>query len=144
MYKHTQIGWVTGISLGMGVLLCIHIGIQEPNWILFSVLGVLMICLILFSTLTVLADHRSIVVWFGPGVIRKRLSLEEIESSKVVRYHWLCGWGIRKIPKGWMFNVSGLHAVELSLKSGKVFRIGTDEPQKLNNFVRTRLSERSQ
>ena len=109
----------------------------------FSVLGVLIICLILFSTLTVLADHRSIVVWFGPGVIRKKLSLEEIESSKVVRNFWLSGWGIRKIPKGWLFNVSGLYAVELSLKSGKVFRIGTDEPQKLNNFLQTRLSERS-
>ena len=143
MYKHTQIGWVTGISLGLGVLLCIYIGIQEPNWILFSVLGVLIICLILFSTLTVLADHRSIVVWFGPGVIRKKLSLEEIESSKVVRNFWLSGWGIRKIPKGWLFNVSGLYAVELSLKSGKVFRIGTDEPHILNNFLQKRLSERS-
>ena len=143
MYKHTQIGWVTGISLGLGVLLCIYIGIQEPNWILFSLLGVLIICLILFSTLTVLADHRSIVVWFGPGVIRKKLSLEEIESSKVVRNFWLSGWGIRKIPKGWLFNVSGLYAVELSLKSGKVFRIGTDEPHILNNFLQKRLSERS-
>jgi plasmid stabilization system protein ParE len=41
----------------------------------------------------------------------------------------LYGWGIRLTPSGWMFNVSGLDAVELTLRSGKRFRIGTDDPR---------------
>ena len=34
----------------------------------------------------------------------------------------------RRTQLGWMFNVSGLDAVELSLASGARFRIGTDRP----------------
>ncbi len=34
-------------------------------------------------------------------------------------------------PWGWMFNVSGLDAVDIELKDGGRFRIGTDEPEEL-------------
>jgi hypothetical protein len=33
--------------------------------------------------------------------------------------------------QGWLWNVSGIDAVELTMKNGDRFRIGTDEPEKL-------------
>ena len=54
-----------------------------------------------------------------------------VRGVRQVRNKWWYGWGIRKIPKGWMYNVWGLDAVELEMESGKVFRIGTDEPDQL-------------
>ena len=143
MYRHTQIGWVIVICFGIIILWTGYIGMLERSWIVLWVLGVFLVCLILFGTLTVAGNHRSIQVWFGPGLIRKTFSIDDIVSSTVVRNRWWYGWGIRKLPRGWVFNVSGLDAVELLMRSGKVFRIGTDEPQKLNNFLQTRLSERS-
>jgi hypothetical protein len=57
-----------------------------------------------------------------------------------VRNRWWWGWGIRRIGRGqWLFNVSGLDAVELSMKNGKTYRIGTDEPQRLCEVVQSRL-----
>ncbi len=44
---------------------------------------------------------------------------------------WYYGWGIRLTPQGWLWNVAGLDAVELTFSNGKKFRIGTDEPGKL-------------
>ncbi len=46
---------------------------------------------------------------------------------------WYYGWGIRGWlwPKMWIYNVSGFDAVEIKLKNGKMYRIGTDEPKKL-------------
>jgi hypothetical protein len=41
---------------------------------------------------------------------------------------WWYGWGIRRGPGFRLYNVSGLDAVELRLKSGEVRRIGTDDP----------------
>jgi hypothetical protein len=35
--------------------------------------------------------------------------------------------GIRWIARGALWNVWGLDAVELELKSGRIFRIGTDD-----------------
>jgi hypothetical protein len=46
----------------------------------------------------------------------------------VVRNCWWYGWGIRRGPDFRLYNVSGLDAVELRLKSGEVRRIGTDDP----------------
>jgi hypothetical protein len=35
----------------------------------------------------------------------------------------------------WLWNVSGMGAVELQLKNGSRFRIGTDEPETLARAV---------
>ena len=36
-----------------------------------------------------------------------------------------------KIPDGWMYNVWGLDAIDVVDETGKVFRIGTDDPENL-------------
>ena len=141
MYKHTQIGWVMLVLLGAGILLTGYFGILYSNWIALSVFGVLVVCIILFPSLTVTGDDDLIKVRFGPGLIRKNFRFEEIESAKPVKNRWWYGWGIRKIGRGWLFNVSGLEAVELSMKNGRIYRIGTDEPQKLSEFIQRKLNE---
>ena len=141
MYKHTQIGWLSLISLGIGILLTGYFGFLYSNWIALSVLGVLVICIILFASLDIIVNDKSVEIRFGVGLIRKKFSLEEIESCAVVRNRWWDGWGIRKIPKGWLFNVSGLDAVELVMRNGKVYRIGTDESQNLGKFIQRKLNE---
>ncbi len=140
MYKHTQIGWVLLITLGAGILFCFVLGLLLSNWIALSVSGVLIICFILFYSLTVTVNDKFVTVSFGPGLIGKRVRIGDIESCKPVRNRWWYGWGIRKIPRGWLYNVSGLGAAELSMKNGKLYRIGTDEPQRLCEFIRKRLT----
>ena len=34
-----------------------------------------------------------------------------------------------------IYNVSGFDAVEIQLKNGKIYRIGTDEPKKLEQAI---------
>ncbi|HEU4752170.1 MAG TPA: hypothetical protein VFU47_03600, partial [Armatimonadota bacterium] len=57
---------------------------------------------------------------------------------------WI-GWGIRL---AWdhgpisVYNVSGLEAVELRMKGGGRFRIGTDEPRELCAAIHDRIMER--
>ena len=94
-------------------------------------LALLGLVLLLFLALTVEVDLESVRVWFGPGVIRKRIPLGEIRSWRAVRNPWYCGWGIRLGPGGMLWNVSGFDAVELDLPEGRRFRIGTDEPEAL-------------
>lgn len=94
----------------------------------------------LMGGLSVTVTERSVTAAFGPGLIRRTITLDRIESVKTVRNSWLTGWGIRLIPSGWMFNVSGRDAVELKLQGGGSFRIGTDEPQQLEAAVRQALA----
>lgn len=138
-YRHTQIGWVTIVTLGMvGVLMAAtSLGGGEPiPGIVF--LGLVLI-LFLFSSLTVRVEQRSLIVSFGPGLIRRTIDLGDVRDVQVVQNSWLQGWGIRRFGAGWMWNVSGLGAVELEYKSGGRFRIGTDEPEKLAAAIRQKL-----
>jgi len=41
----------------------------------------------------------------------------------------------------WIFNVSGFDAVELIMKNGKIYRIGTDEPIKLESAITVAVSK---
>ena len=59
--------------------------------------------------------------------------MSEIAVSSTGKNHWYYGWGIRLWfwPHMWIFNVSGFDAVEIRMKNGKIYRIGTDEPENL-------------
>jgi hypothetical protein len=142
-YKHTQIaGWQILIPTGAGILLTGYFGILYSNWVILSVFVILVVALILFSSLTVTVDNDSIAIRFGPGVIRKTLRLGNVLSCQTVKNSPWYGWGIRLMPNGWLFNVAGLDAVEISMRDGKVHRIGTDEPERLSNAIQMRLSGR--
>lgn len=86
---------------------------------------------LVFSSLTIEIDTDTLSWSFGWGVWTKRIPLGEIASVVPVRNPWWYGFGIHRTPRGWLYNVSGLEAVEISLRSGRKLRLGTDEPAKL-------------
>ena len=139
IYRHTQIGWVvvgvTGLVL-LALLLPAHAASPAAAAILLAVL-------ILFCCLTVTVDAERIDVRFGPGPIRFRIPLADVRSCRIVRNPWIAGWGIRWIGSGWLYNVSGLDAVELALTNGKVCRIGTDEPEALCAAIEQAVAQRA-
>lgn len=137
-YRHTQFGWLTVGVCGALVLFYALCPLPERaprEWIVSLPAILLGMVVLLFGTLTVEVDDRSVRLWFGVGWIRKTFPLSELVECRPVRNRWWWGWGIRKIPGGWLYNVSGLDAVELQLRNGKRFRIGTDEPQRLCELI---------
>ncbi len=102
------------------------------------VLGVLGICCALFSTMTVVCDREHLHIWIG-HVIHRSFSIRDVVSSKVVGAPWYYGWGVRLVPHGWLYRVSGSHVVEIVMRNGKRYMIGTDEPQRLSDFINGQL-----
>jgi hypothetical protein len=131
-YRHTQIGWVI-IACAIGAALVIVPPLRAVRLPPGPALVVAAACLaiLLFTTLTVEVDGKEIRVRFTAGVIHKRIALADVRWCREVRNRWYYGWGIRLMPGGTLWNVSGLDAVELMLKDGRRFRIGTDEPAAL-------------
>jgi len=141
-YQHTQIGYLTIAMLGAAALLIVCLmAVAGFAWIAFAVLVILLISLVLFATLTVVIEKDALEIRFGPGVIRKKFLLKDIESCQVVKNSWYYGWGIRLTPHGWLFNVSGFYAVEIRLKNGKKYRIGTDVPNDLEEAIRQSIAK---
>ena len=130
MYRRTQPGTLVVVVL-LGSIVYVGKLLWSAGWhpVFVTVEAVLLIALFLFRSLTIEIDSTELRCFFGDGLIKRRFPLVEIISAKPVRNRWYYGWGVRLIPSGWMFNVSGLDAVELVLSNGKRFRIGTDNPQ---------------
>ena len=142
-YEHTQVGYLIIVALVAAmVTIGIILATAGVHWIAIAVLVVLAIALVLFSNLTVVISEEELLVQFGPGVIRKRFKLNEIESCQAIKIPWYYGWGIRLTPQGMLFRVSGFHAVQNKLIRGKEYLIGTDVPQELEEAIRQAISHR--
>ena len=83
------------------------------------------------ATLTIEVDETELRHHFGLGFWRKRVPLDEIVDATRTTSTWIEGWGIRLTFRGMLYNVSGTDAVEFRLRSGRRFRLGTDEPDVL-------------
>lgn len=108
---------------------------------LFIFVSLLMaIAALLFYGMTTEIDGESISVWFGVGLIRKKIPLSRIVATETVKSPWYYGWGIRLIPNGWMFNIRGPHAIELKFNdSDRIFRIGSMHPDVLKKEIDARM-----
>jgi hypothetical protein len=139
-YRHTQLGKLVLVLVGIPVAVLVVVTVfVAADAVALATLGVLLIAMLLFSTLTVEVARDSVGVWFGPGIIRRRFALSEIRGVRVVRNEWYYGWGIRRLPAGWLYCVSGLDAVELEMTDGTRQRVGTDRPRDLESAVREAL-----
>ena len=130
-YKHTQRGTlILAVTLGLAALF-IALGLDTANGKpLWMSVPVLLVCAWLFNSLTIEITGYELRWRFGPGLISKRVPLAEIVSAAPVRTG--PSWGIHWSPRtGWLYNVSGFDAVSVTLRSGKRFTLGTDEPQAL-------------
>lgn len=139
LYHHTQTGVVIIMAFVCAIAIVIAISISAPTSLPISayitIIAIALLCLSIFARLTVQVTPNMVETHFGFGLLSRQFSLIEIDAIKCVRNPWYYGWGIRLTPDGWMYNVSGLDAVQLQLASGKRFRIGTDEPEQLKSAI---------
>ena len=136
-YEHVQYGY-----LGVGtVALMVIIGMFSlpeafddsalAGWAVTATLVAIAALVVWFSRLKVTIEDVELSASFGPGLPRKVIDLSDVTSATRVRNAWIQGWGIRKISGGWMYNVWGLDAVEFTMTSGELSRIGTNDPDNL-------------
>ena len=135
-YKHVQFGTLTVSLLVAAIVLLVLLGfVVEWHTVTIGALLILLVCLALFYSLTVEISNDHLGIHFGIGIVRKRFEVKNIEKAYPVRNRWYYGWGIRLLPHGWLYNVSGLGAIEIVMSSGKRYRIGTDQPNELAQAV---------
>ena len=146
-YRHTQIGYLM-LAVTLAVLvLFVWVYIMAateppsadsgPNFAVTAIMALILFILASFGSLQVIIDGKYLRIKFGYGIFQKKFSLNDVMSAKTVKNHWYYGWGIRGWlwPKMWIYNVSGFDAVEIKLKNGKTYRIGTDEAKKLEQTL---------
>lgn len=107
------------------------LGLAVGRVTLLALPGLLAIAGWVFHSLTIEVGDGELRWRFGAGLISKQVPLNEITSAQRVRTSALEGWGIHWSRFGWLYNVSGYNAVAITLRNGKRFALGTDEPEAL-------------
>lgn len=145
--KYTQSGIFSIIVLLSIFLLCIIMlvmsGVDEPIPIVIIsfVLLTVVVCFLVFFKLTIIVDDTHLTFLMGIGLVRKSFPLSEIESCRAVTNSAVSGFGIHLTSAGWLYNVSGRYAIELTFKNtGKRIRIGTDKPDEIAALVTSRIN----
>ncbi len=140
IYKNTRICWLVIIVLAM---IAIVASLTDFIRDLHSGLGFGGFILILSSLLfkvTIIINDESVKVSIGLGIIREKIQLQAITSCEPVSNLWITynvpfGFG-----PGWRtYNAWGKQAVELRHKNGRVYRIGTAEPEEMSQNIRERI-----
>ena len=131
IYRHTQVSRATVGVIGIAWVAVVWWSVRASGPVPVTTAILAGFVLVIFSTLTVTVRDGAMVVFFGPGLIRRRIPLRRIREVRVVRTPWYYGWGIRLTPTGWLWNVSGLDGVEVQFDDGHRFRVGSDQPNRL-------------
>jgi hypothetical protein len=143
-YSHTQPGYISGGATGAGFLVALSLLLKGAPVLPVGlpVAAILGGAAVAFSSLTIEIEDGVLRSYFGPGLPARTVQIHEIESVQVVQNPWYASWGIRLLPQGWLYNVAGRQAVEVRLKSGKRFRLGTDEPDTLRRAIESAMASR--
>jgi hypothetical protein len=146
-YKEEQFGWAMNVwilILPFLILLFYLLEIGDkpmPLFVLIVSVVFFLIIFLLFFKLTIAVNDSNIVISFGVGIIRKKVSLGDIKEVKRVKTNWYNGWGIRKIKNGMLYNIQGFNAIELSFKNKKsILRIGISSSSDLDKEIRNRIT----
>jgi len=135
-YSHIQKGYVTYAGMAFLAAVFLWTGLEvRQSLILYLGLPLVFIMGVASGSLTVKVSTETLLWHFGLGFWKKRIPVTDIDKIEVVKNSWIYGWGIHRTPHGWLYNVSGLKAVQVTRKSGKSLRIGSDEPDKLRDAV---------
>ena len=145
-YKHTQTGYL--ILFTILALIVFYVRLYTiisteigSNFVIVALMFMVLFILASFVTLKVTIDENYVRIKFGYGIFRKKFPIKEMVSVKTVKNHWYYGWGIKIWfwPYMRIYNVSGFDAVEITMKNGRIYRIGTDEPDELEIAIKRNI-----
>jgi hypothetical protein len=143
IYRHTQTATWIRLGVGGAAAVVAVFALYAPNPLpLLAVAAILAAVAVLFNSLTVTIDTSTLTWHFGPSISKKRLALADITAVEAVKNPWWYGWGVHLTPHGWLYNISGSEAVEITLASGRTLRIGTDEPVRLAQILEQVIGRR--
>lgn len=110
--------------------------------VLASSAALMVLLALSFRQMTISDDFDGLRVAFGPlPLFRRHIPYANIEAVERGRTTVLDGWGIHmSLDGGWVWNLWGFNCVDVHFKQGRRLRIGTDDPEGLESFLKERIA----
>ena len=143
-YDHTQkspFSWILPVT-GIVIVFLTWSFSPHISGVLVAVFVALALVLasLFFGSLSVRDEGEFLAVRFGPlPLFKTRMAYSEMRDVRADRSTILDGWGIHHIPwRGTIYNVWGFDCVRIQ-KEKKIIRVGTDDPEMLLGFLKTKV-----
>ena len=143
IYKHTQVGYIFFIVISFMSIFFLYLDFNTTlESYVYILQGLILFVILSFSSLTVSVNSNELKVRFWYWLFRKTFNISDIVSVKIAKNKWYTGYWIRYHirPFKTIYNVSGLMTVEIVTREWKIFRIWTDEPEKLRDAILSQIS----
>lgn len=133
--------WWIWLILVSGVGLAWFYKFKEPEsaWEISLIIVHLVVVLFLVMELDTRIDEAGIHYRFFPFQWKHKLiKWDELEKVYVRKYKPIYeygGWGIRGLGRDMAFNVSGNMGLQLEMKDGDRFLIGTQKPKEMEEVI---------
>ena len=144
IYDHSQLGWIVMVTLGFtqvifSIQYIFGLGSSTTTFLGYLCLSAVTFFIAsLFYKLRVLVNESGIHLIYGIGLVKIHLKPDCVKSVRMVKNPWYYGMGIRIIPRGTLYNIQGIDAVEIIYEDGRrerMVRIGSDEVHILKAFL---------
>jgi hypothetical protein len=139
-YQNKQMGTALLLVMGTVILFILFMTLEKHNEVIWPVIIIIGLISFLFHSLNIKVNASEINWSFGPGFWKKSIKLETVNSVNVIDTKWYYGLGIRFIPSGWLYTVSGTTAIQLELKDGSKINLGTNDPDNLVAAIKSQLT----
>lgn len=111
-----------------------------PNWLLiaFFVGCVLSIGFFNKQKLILLINEKQVYISYGLLTSDRKIAVSDIKNIQIRKYDAVkefLGWGVRYNDGESCFTVSGEDALEIELKNGEKFLIGTQKKEELSAVI---------
>lgn len=147
--KYTQIGTMsilimvplfflfTGMAIRSGLA-------NKPDFLILAFVSFLMLlCCLTFYKITITVSSTQVSFKMGIGLFGKTYQMSDIRQCRPVSNSFIAGIGIKMLPNGWLYNVSGIKAIELQFKSKySIVRIGTNKPEEISEYIQSIVTGR--
>jgi hypothetical protein len=147
--KYTQVGtasilimvplflFFSGMAISSGLT-------NRPDFMIMGFVSILMLlCCLTFYKITIAVSQTQVSFKMGIGLFGKTYQMSDIRQCRPVSNSFIAGIGIRMLPNGWLYNVSGIKAIELQFKNKySVVRIGTNKPEEISEYIQSIVTGR--
>jgi hypothetical protein len=146
-YDHTQRAPLYLILVGVGLAILVAAWLTPLRIVQIVLLcsgGLMLLLAASFRQLTVKDEGDHLLIEFGPlPLFRRCVPYSDVELVERSRSTVFDGWGVHLSPTGgWTWNLWGFDCVDVYLSRGRKVRIGSDEADRLEAFLKEHTRER--
>ena len=131
-YRRTEVlPQLIMVPIAAGVALVAVMNDAAQNWPVLAMIAAIALIVPFFAAITIVIEDGRLEVRFGPPIFRRVFEVRDITAARSIPQAHMHAWGVRRIRRSALRDAFLFGAVDIELRDGTAWRIGTRHPDEL-------------